>query len=103
MELKHDMVVSCHAGSMYSDALVLYEKPERDKRVFAVVIADNDLRWERYCNDVQIKNLQDGCCVLVYNGQDQGRFPCYKIDNKNVLADVRGVMDKRVRKTTTLL
>ncbi len=93
-------LVSCHAGSLYQNALVLYEKPDRDLRVFVAIINDKDLKFDIYCNDVNVVGLKNCNANLEYNDKKITDIRCYEIGNSNVMSEVIRVVESENKATS---
>jgi len=94
---QHERLVSCHAGSMYQNGLVLYEGARRDKRVFLAIIQNENLRFDMYCNDVDVIGLFQ-CRATLRRAENEYRgIRCYEIDNLNVMREVVRVIEAENR------
>ena len=89
-----DEIVICRASSMYKDALVMYEKPGRKNRVFAVIITDDDLRFDIYCNDAKIINLENNSGQIEFNNKNIGTFKIIEVHNEYTVSKIMVLMDR---------
>lgn len=91
-------LVSCHAYSLYGNGLILYEKPNRDKRVFVAIISDEEKQWSAYCEDVDIIDYAYGKAVLQSHKVDLGECQCYKIIGDSKIKKAMCIIDKIMNK-----
>lgn len=86
-------VVSCHAGSLTGNVLVLYEQGQKAKRVFGILIYDKKLIWDMYCKDLSISNFHEDRATVTGLGKSVD-LPCYEINSKNVLQESCKIAEK---------
>lgn len=65
------MIKTLHAGSMTGELLILYPLAGRfnikGEYIYMVKILDDDIRWDLYCNDVTIEDIDGVCCTINNN------------------------------------
>lgn len=93
-----ERLVSCHAYSLYGNGLILYEKPNRDKRVFVIILSDEEKQWSAYCEDIDIIDYAYGKAVLQSNKVDLGECQCYEITGDSKIKKAMCTIDKLMNK-----